>query len=72
MDPPGFALESFDILGERFGASSKAPDAKLKAAYCLIELKQVEQGRKALEQVIGRALRHDLPAGQTLTWDDLA
>jgi sialic acid synthase SpsE len=25
---------------------------------------------KALELVIGRALRHDLPAGQTLTWDD--
>ena len=52
------ALKSFGILGERFGGSSKAPDAKLKAAYCLIELKQVEQGRKALEQVIALYPQH--------------
>ncbi len=52
------ALKSFGILGERFGASGKAPDAKLKAAYCLIELKQVEQGRKALEQVVALYPQH--------------
>ena len=52
------ALKSFGILGERFGGSSKAPDAKLKAAYCLIELKQVDQGRKALEQVIALYPQH--------------
>lgn len=52
------ALKSFGILGERFGGSNKAPDAKLKAAYCLIELKQVEQGRRALEQVIAQYPQH--------------
>ena len=54
----GLALKSFGILGERFGDSGKAPDAKLKAAYCLIELKQLEQGRKALEQVIALYPQH--------------
>ena len=52
------ALKSFDILGERFGASNKAADAKLKAAYCLIELKQIDQGREALEQVIALYPEH--------------
>ena len=52
------ALKSFGILGERFAGSNKAPDAKLKAAYCLIELKQVEQGRRALEQVIAQYPQH--------------
>ena len=27
---------------------------------------------KALEEVVGRLLRHDMPAGHTLAWDDLA
>lgn len=52
------ALKSFSILGERFGSSNKAPDAKLKAAYCLIELKQIDQGREALERVIALYPEH--------------
>lgn len=52
------ALKSFDILGQRFEASSKAPDALLKAAYCHIELGQKDKGRQLLEQVIARYPNH--------------
>jgi tol-pal system protein YbgF len=52
------ALKSFDILGQRFEASSKAPDALLKAAYCHIELGQTDNGRQLLEQVIARYPNH--------------
>jgi tol-pal system protein YbgF len=52
------ALKSFDILNQRFPDSGKAPDALLKTAYCHIELKEVDKGRKELEQLIVRYPDH--------------
>lgn len=46
------ALKSFDILNQRFPDSNKAPDALLKTAYSHIELKDVDKGKKELEQLI--------------------
>ena len=46
------ALKSFDILNQRFPDSNKAPDALLKTAYSHIELKDIDKGKKELEQLI--------------------
>lgn len=54
----GLALQSFEVIGERFNSSSKAPDALLKSGYCLIELKNTAKGRAVLEQVIARYPNH--------------
>lgn len=52
------ALKSFDILNQRFPDSGKAPDALLKTAYCHIELKEVDKGKKELEQLIAKYPSH--------------
>jgi tol-pal system protein YbgF len=52
------ALKSFELLGQRYEASGKTPDAALKAAYCQIELGQTAKGRQQLEQVIARYPNH--------------
>ena len=52
------ALKSFDILNQRFPDSNKAPDALLKTAYCHIELKEVDKGKKELEQLIVKYPNH--------------
>ncbi len=54
----GLALQSFEVIGQRFSGSSKAPDALLKSGYCLIELKSAAKGRAVLEQVIARYPSH--------------
>ena len=52
------ALKSFDILTQQFPDSSKAPDALLKIAYCHIELKEIDKGKKELEQLISKYPNH--------------
>lgn len=52
------ALKSFDILTQQFPDSSKAPDALLKIAYCHIELKETDKGKKELEQLIVKYPNH--------------
>jgi tol-pal system protein YbgF len=52
------ALKSFDILNQQFAGSIKAPDALLKMAYCHIELKEVDKGKKELEQLIAKFPNH--------------
>lgn len=52
------ALKSFEILNQRFPGSGKAPDALLKTAYSHIELKEVDKGKKELEQLIVRYPDH--------------
>lgn len=54
----GLALQSFEVIGQRFSGSSKAPDALLKSGYCHIELKNTAKGRTVLEQVIARYPNH--------------
>ncbi len=52
------ALKSFDILNQQFPDSSKVPDALLKTAYCHIELKEMDKGKKELEQLIAKYPNH--------------
>ncbi len=52
------ALKSFDILTQQFPDSNKAPDALLKIAYCHIELKETDKGKKELEQLIAKYPNH--------------
>ncbi len=52
------ALKSFDILNQQFPDSSKAPDSLLKTAYCHIELKVIDKGKKELEQLIAKYPNH--------------
>jgi tol-pal system protein YbgF len=52
------ALKSFQILNQQFAESSKAPDALLKIAYCHIELKEIDKGKKQLEQLIAKYPNH--------------
>lgn len=48
------ALKSFTILNQQYPGSSKAADADLKIAYCHLEMKEIETGKKELEQVIAK------------------
>ncbi len=52
------ALKSFDILNQKYADSNKAPDALLKTAYCHLELKETERGKKELEQLIASYPNH--------------
>jgi tol-pal system protein YbgF len=52
------ALKSFEILNQQYPDSSKAPDALLKTAYCHIELKETDKGKKELEQLIATYPNH--------------
>lgn len=52
------ALKSFDVLNQQYADSNKAPDALLKTAYCHIELKDVDKGKKELEQLIVKYPNH--------------
>lgn len=46
------ALKSFSILNQQYPGSSKAADADLKIAYSHIEMKDIDTGKKELEQII--------------------
>lgn len=46
------ALKSFTILNQQYPGSSKAADADLKIAYSHIEMKDIDTGKKELEQII--------------------
>jgi tol-pal system protein YbgF len=53
------ALAEFEILSQRFPSAEKAPDALLKAAYCLRHLGNEDRARAAL-----RRLRESYPNSQ--------
>jgi tol-pal system protein YbgF len=53
------ALAEFEILSQRFPSADKAPDALLKAAYCLRHLGDEDRARAAL-----RRLRESYPNSQ--------